>query len=367
MTDRDNDLFDTAKELAQAWFDRVGYKIDMIAETALEDGTADEIFGLAMQMMSGPERVDFLADMFMHATCVNDVAVLESGAEIETDTDVFALLVQGPEDELQSLVSGGFLTEIAEQLRESGLVHEGANILICPKDVNLGTAAQLNPADMRSVARLFARRLQTMDIRGVVREFEELTQVEQEPKLPASSSVVTRLLVGARIIPRVERDSTDLLDLPIVTGNEDRDDAEYELHDMELGKAKALFMTAIKDALMEKGGLVSVAGPLPWTDSLASAALAHLNLALSIEADFAGWGDWDRADEVHAGITGDELVVVLKKGGSAIGPVTMPMELGIHGMPVLTDYIASLAEKVFQYDDGIEVLELRRDEGMSLH
>ena len=279
-------------------------------------------------------------------------------------------MVQGQSEALSTLAGNPAMAAITKQLKACGLIHPASNALICTPGIDLTTLSMQDPSMVRDVAEAFAAGLATGEVSELGDYVSKALRVEEGERTSderSASAVITQLFLGARLIVRTSEDVTDLLDPPPLTGEPETDDDLLDARAEEIAEQRGNFTEAVAKICEASGVNVLMTGPFEWTRSLGEASVAHLAMAIHLEAGLSGCDIvTKRADEAHIGYLNDEIVVAIRQEGALIGPVSVTLAAAAYGLDQITDWLLGISKNLIRHDDGESILSLRQGAGISL-
>lgn len=369
----ENNIEEVAADLAEMWtLGRID-EFEAVFEKILDFRDPDEVFRTAVGFVSSEKKVDFRTDIFSLASNVQmELVARETNLEVMSDTDFFAIVVQGTAEEAERFGRNAVLGEVVQQIEACGLIHENASVIISGVPLDLEIADRITPAQVREITDLFSLMLITGEASECDPAVRKILDLSDEPgaldNVQNPSQMVSRLFLGARMLPRPTKDVSDLLDPPLFLGNSEVDNAILEEHFLEVSRARDMFSEAASKVCAAYGVQVRVGGPFEWPQSLGAISLAHLSLSVHYEAHLNGCDiASDRAKEGHFGFLKNEIVIAVKKDDVLIGPIGIPLSSAMHGIEDIMDWLKMVSGKVFKHEDGNSVLGLREVQGMRLH
>jgi hypothetical protein len=288
----------------------------------------------AMMKIPGDDRVDFGESLFFQAETLYPLLSSPEG-EIDGRLCLFTLVVQGDESSLERLLNSKVFTELTRLVRQCGFAHNNSNVILSPVPLDPLSAGEVMPDDVRRIAEAMLPETLGQYSDEVHRLVEGLNLFPDRKK-PDGVHVVTRLLVGARLVVGDIGDTRDFLDPPPSTGDDDL----FLAHETARSEAGGRFLDAAQ-SLMEVNGLsLFINSPSDWTQGLGRMAMARLQNHLGLEAIMAGLKSVDDADHAHIAFDEDNLHIGLTAGKRLIGPVDVPLILASYGMEEITDWLA---------------------------
>lgn len=309
--------------------------------------------------MSLPEedRHDFSVDMYEIAG--NDYRTFLVGSNkrpIEAELTLFTVIVRGPEHEINEFTKSDTFTKVAKLFRACGFAHDQSNVVLCPLPIDACAAGDADPSDVRRVLEaLWAGATGGKgDLSKQVANCLNVSDSIDVGNVPGSIRVVTRLFVGARLLPYKSSDTKDLFDAPnydIINADSEANDDAFVNHEVDKAEASIRFKESAMTLFEEDKLLLNIDGPFNWAKGIGMVALNHLMGSLFLEAAMNRQDSSVKADEVHVAYTSDELFVALKYGPAFIGPVSAPMHMAQYGMDEITDWLVESAGTVLTYED----------------
>jgi hypothetical protein len=353
-----------AKRLVAAWRndDVSGSGLDEyeVFDEILQRPNPDQIIVRAAYLLPEEDRLDFTTDMYDIAA--NDCRTLLVGTEkisVESELHLFTVVVRGTEDEIDKFVKSEVFTKVAKLIRASGLAHGQSNVALCPLPISAPAASDAGPSDVRRVLEALWDGVVTGHNGGLVNKVAAClglhdSDLREAAVEPGSIRVVTRLFVGARLLPFVSESDGDLFSPPHYDSSDlggDANDEVFFKYEADKGEASIRFSVSAHDLFESNNLSLYVDGPFEWAEGLGMVALNHLLGELMLEALISGLDSSGKADEAHVATTKDEVFVVFKYGSTFVGPVSAPMHMAQYAMDAITDWLSESAGAVFTYQD----------------
>jgi len=316
----------------------------------------DDIFGRTMELVPEDRRLEFLSDMFMAAGNVFLTCRRKKGGQFITHFSLFTMVVHGIEAELQTLVSTPELGELAGIFHDSGYAHENAEIMLCPILIEPIAACDVGPDRIRCLVNAAIEEVSsrgahetdgsgglfTEEVRAVFNPGRQETSTS-----PEVARVVTRLLVGVRLLPHFDTCEGDVFG------------SMKEIHERESfdDEADDRFQAQLDSVVDRTGAFLD--GPFDWSEGLGAMAVSHLVVGLGIGAAFSGYNQ-DRADAIHISLgSGDgDLHIALVYDGEVIGPINLPTMLAMYGMDEIVEWASEAATELVMHDDNDDLSSL---------
>ena len=351
-----------AERLVAAWRndDVSGLDESEVFDELMQKPNPDRIIVRAAKSLPEEDRLDFSTDMYNIAA--NDYRTLLVGTEkipVESELHLFTVVMRGPENEIDELAKSKVFTKVAKLIRTSGLAHDQSNVILCPLPISALAAADADPSDVRRVLEALWDGVVTGDNGGLVNRVAACLSLDdsdlrEAAVAPGSIRVVTRLFVGARLLPFEIEGARDLFSPPHYDSSDLHGDANDEVfikYEADKDEASIRFKDSAKTMFESDNLSLYVDGPFEWAEGIGMVALNHLLGSLLLEAAISRLDISGKADEVHVAYTKDELILAFKYGSTFVGPVSAPMHMAQYGMDAITDWLAESAGTVFTYQD----------------
>lgn len=351
-----------ADRLVAAWRNDTNSGLDEsdIFDEIMQRPNPERLILRAAKSLPEEDQFDFSTDMYGIAS--NDYRTLLMGANkrpVESELHLFTVIIRGPEDEIDDLSRRSTFTNVAKLIRACGFAHDQSNVILCPLPISALAAADADPSDVRRVLEALWAGVVTGDNGGVVNKVAaclslDASGLRDADAAPGSIRVVTRLFVGARLLPCESADIRDLFIPPHYDSSDSDGEANDEVfvkYETDKDEASIRFKDSAK-AMFENNNLsLYVDGPFDWAEGIGMVALNHLMGSILLEAAISRLDSSGKAEEVHVAYTKDELFVAFKYGANFVGPVSAPIHMAQFGMDAITDWLAESAETMFTYQD----------------
>lgn len=331
-----NDVPTRARQLAEAWLSEDDDKVEEIFDALMSTSRATEVFTAATHHLPPDAAEEFVRDMFGIAEDPWVAFTGEDGELVDHDFRLFAFSATGDAQSIERLMDDPTLFgEFAALMRNSGVVAVDSNSVLVPIPLDVVSASQVSPRDLRDLASAFLESFSTNTPRTCLDAVEQVLLPQEPVEDDGSLRVVTRMFVGARLI--IGDDIGDGLSLPIRESIEGRDE-DFDAWMEASSEASECFVSMAADFCTENGLHMSVSPPEDWCGALGSMGSLRLMSALDIEAVQAGYEIADFHD-AHVATEGNAWMLALKSGHRLLGPVDLPREFAPFVEAALEDWL----------------------------
>lgn len=319
----------------------------------------------ALSLIPHEERVEFSEFLFDEACRLSGYSLQQKdGSRTPMQSCVFGISVRGPLSHIERLIGPEGVGRFTKLLRASGVSHDRSNVILCPVAIDMVSASDMMPPNLREMAQSLLFPLVDQD-RGfhATKTLQGMLLPSQQTVPQNSVLVVNRILLGARMVFQEASGEFPEDNFSVLKPTDDEVADDQVLDDFldASDDAEARFVDLAIEMCQEMGLTLEIASPMIWTEALGEIALARLRGDLMLEAAMEG-KTLSPETKLHLYEDDEEgsFNLVAVDGDDIYGPVKVPLIMVNYGIRSVTDWMTREFEDIISHQTADTLPSARR-------